>query len=56
VSRLSASLGDEFNASIGTAYWNRTEDADALVRRADAAMYEQKRSGRPEERSLPVAR
>jgi diguanylate cyclase (GGDEF)-like protein len=43
VRRLTASLCDEYQASIGVAVWNRIEDVDTLVRRADAQMYKQKR-------------
>jgi diguanylate cyclase (GGDEF)-like protein len=44
--RMSAALGDAHRASIGVATWDAAEDAAALVARADAEMYAQKRRGR----------
>jgi diguanylate cyclase (GGDEF)-like protein len=43
VGRLADSLRTgEVGAATGTATWDRTEDAEALLSRADAAMYERK--------------
>ena len=44
--RLDAVLDDGQTASIGIAVWDGREDADALVARADAAMYDRKRGRR----------
>jgi diguanylate cyclase (GGDEF)-like protein len=42
--RLATPLGQTFSAGI--AAWDHREDADELIARADAALYEAKRSGR----------
>ncbi|MDQ3724648.1 MAG: sensor domain-containing diguanylate cyclase [Actinomycetota bacterium] len=44
--RLCASLPEGKSCSIGVAEWNGLEDADTLIARADAALYEAKQSGR----------
>lgn len=44
--RLCAALPAGKTCSIGVAEWNGLEDADTLIARADAALYESKQSGR----------
>jgi len=44
--RLRGSVPDEETCSIGVAGWDREESPAALVARADAALYDAKRSGR----------
>lgn len=44
--RLRAAVGSEATASIGVAEWDRSETGEALVERADEALYEAKRLGR----------
>jgi diguanylate cyclase (GGDEF)-like protein len=46
VERLRAAMPRERTCSAGVARWNRTESADELLARADAALYRAKRSGR----------
>ena len=64
VERIRTAIGDGLTCSAGLAQWDRTETAEALVRRADAALYRAKDAGRdrvkvslPEEleRSRPAA-
>ena len=44
--RLCKALPDGWTASIGVAQWDGLEAADAVVERADQALYESKQSGR----------
>jgi diguanylate cyclase (GGDEF)-like protein len=44
--RLRGAVADEVTVSLGLAEWDRNEDADSLLGRADRALYEAKRSGR----------
>ncbi|MEA2480950.1 MAG: hypothetical protein QOJ07_2872 [Thermoleophilaceae bacterium] len=46
IDRLRASTPDEQTASAGIAQWDGEEAAEALVARADAALYEAKNAGR----------
>jgi diguanylate cyclase len=46
IGRLRGTTPERQTCSAGVAYWDRAESADALVGRADAALYEAKRSGR----------
>jgi diguanylate cyclase (GGDEF)-like protein len=46
VERLRAATPDGESCSAGVAAWDGEEDAEALVGRADAALYEAKRAGR----------
>jgi GGDEF domain-containing protein len=46
--RLDAVLDDGQTASLGVAVWDGLENADALIARADAAMYDRKRARRGE--------
>ena len=46
VGRLRGSMPPGQTLSAGVASWDRTERADALVARADEALYESKRAGR----------
>ena len=46
VERLRAATPSGRTSSAGVARWNRTESADELLARADAALYHAKRSGR----------
>ena len=46
VERLRAATPEGESCSAGVAAWDGEEDAEALVGRADAALYEAKRSGR----------
>lgn len=46
VARLQASTDPEIGCSAGLAVWDGAEDADALLARADAALYAQKAAGR----------
>ncbi len=44
--RLRAAVPGDATCSIGVAEWDGHEDADALLARADAALYAAKRTGR----------
>jgi diguanylate cyclase (GGDEF)-like protein len=44
--RLRAATPDGQTCSVGIAHWDRFESAEALLARADAALYEAKRVGR----------
>jgi diguanylate cyclase (GGDEF)-like protein len=44
--RLRRSTPNTQGASIGVAQWNRREDAEALMNRADVALYQAKDQGR----------
>jgi PleD family two-component response regulator len=46
LARLRASTPSGQTCSAGIAYWDWAESPEALVRRADAALYEAKRGGR----------
>jgi len=46
VQRLRAAMPDGETVSAGIASWDEVEDADALIGRADRALYEAKRAGR----------
>jgi diguanylate cyclase (GGDEF)-like protein len=52
VERLRAATPEEMSCSAGIAEWAREEDPEALVGRADQALYEAKRSGR--NRTMPA--
>jgi diguanylate cyclase (GGDEF)-like protein len=44
--RVRTAIPPGFTCSAGIAYWNGNETAESLLARADAALYEAKRSGR----------
>jgi diguanylate cyclase (GGDEF)-like protein/PAS domain S-box-containing protein len=44
--RLRAAIGPGLTTSVGVAQWDREESAQALVERADSALYAAKRAGR----------
>jgi len=44
--RLCSALPEGQTCSAGVAYWNGDESPDALIARADTALYEAKRAGR----------
>ncbi len=44
--RIRTAIPPGCSASAGIAYWNGAESAESLLARADAALYEAKRSGR----------
>ncbi|MEA2842812.1 MAG: hypothetical protein QOJ69_483, partial [Actinomycetota bacterium] len=46
VARLRAATPRGQTASVGIAYWDGSESAEAIVSRADAALYEAKYAGR----------
>jgi diguanylate cyclase (GGDEF)-like protein len=46
VQRLRVAMPDSQTVSVGLACWDGAESAEALVGRADAALYEAKRAGR----------
>jgi diguanylate cyclase (GGDEF)-like protein/PAS domain S-box-containing protein len=46
LARLRAATPRNQTCSAGVAYWDRSESSEALVGRADAALYEAKRAGR----------
>ena len=52
--RLAAALPEGVRASFGTATWDRSENASGLVRRADHAMYHNKRRHRRDETPRPA--
>ena len=46
VERVRKATPDPMTASIGIAFWNQSEDLEALIARSDAALYAAKRLGR----------
>ena len=46
IERIRTAIPPGCSASAGIAYWNGAESAEALLARADAALYEAKRAGR----------
>jgi diguanylate cyclase len=55
IARLDHSLAGHHSASTGVAVWDGSEDSTALVARADADMYEQKRARAAAARALSLS-